>query len=175
MPEHEHSDEWQARIDAVWGDGRLTPDEVVERISALASELPDDDPRGPFELGGAYDSAGYEHEAALQYERAIALGLDGRARSELNIQYASTLRNLDRADEAVEILSSDGDPELAASQAAFLALALHSAGRADEALAVALETLIPQLPRYQRSLAGYAALLREGGSEATGSRGAPIL
>lgn len=168
MTTHEHLDEWQARVDEVWGDESLSADEVIERISALASELGEADPRGPFELGGAYDSAGREREAAERYERAVALGLSGRARAELNIQYGSTLRNLGRADEAVAILSEPAaDPELRAAHAAFLALALHSAGRGDEALATALEALIPHLPRYQRSLAGYAGQLRAGGSDPT--------
>jgi len=165
MPEHERIEDWQTRIDEVWSDDASTPDEVVERIAALAAELPEHDPRGPFELGGAHDSAGHEREAAVHYERAIALGLRGRARAELNIQYASTLRNLGRADEAVELLSGpSADPELSSAQAAFLALALHSTGRGDEALATVLDALIPHLPRYQRSLAGYAAELRGAGS-----------
>jgi len=40
-------------------------------------------------------------------------------------------------------------------------LALHSAGRSEEALAVSLDALIPHLPRYQRSLTQYAAALRQ--------------
>jgi Tetratrico peptide repeat len=48
-----------------------------------------------------------------------------------------------------------------AARLAFLALALHSAGRHDEALRQALEALIPTLPRYLRSLSGYAASLTD--------------
>jgi len=44
---------------------------------------------------------------------------------------------------------------------AFLALALHSAGRPDEALREAIEGIVPNLTRYQRSLAGYAAALTD--------------
>lgn len=156
-------DDWQIRVDRVWEDDSASPDDVIARIAVLAAELDADDPRGPFELGGAYDSAGGEVEAARHYDRAVALGLSGRARAELDIQYASTLRNLGRADEAVAMLRAiDRDPELGAAPDAFLALALHSAGRPGEALAVVLDTLIPHLPRYQRSLRGYAAELREG-------------
>lgn len=162
--------DWQSRIDAVWADDALDGAEVVERVAALAAELPADDPRGPFELGGAYDSAGFEAEAAEQYARAVALGLSGQARAELDIQYASTLRNLGRHEEAVAMLrGSRRDPALGAAPEAFLALALHSAGRRDEALAVALEALVPGLPRYQRSLLGYAAELRDpSGASAAG-------
>ncbi len=160
-------DDWQERVDAVWNDADADEAAVIERIAVLAAELPAEDPRGPFELGGAFDSGGREAEAAEQYARAVELGLSGNARAQLDIQYASTLRNLGRFDEAVAMLrASVRDPELGASTDAFLALALHSAGRPDEALAVAIEALIPQLPRYQRSLRGYAAELRSGAAGA---------
>lgn len=153
--------DWQARVDAVWNDAALSEDDVIERIAALASELSDEDPRGPYELGGAYDSAGFEAEAAKQYARAVELGLDGSARAALNIQYASTLRNLGRFDDAVAMLeASPADPSIGAAREAFLALALHSAGRTDVALATALDALIPTLPKYQRSLTAYSAELR---------------
>ncbi|MER7796678.1 tetratricopeptide repeat protein [Microbacterium sp. NPDC096154] len=42
-----------------------------------------------------------------------------------------------------------------------MALALHSAGRKDEALRVAMETQIEALHRYQRSMRNYAAALME--------------
>lgn len=154
---------WQARVDAVWADETASEREVLDRIAALVAELPDADPRGPFELGGAHDSAGFEERAAELYERAIELGLDGRSRAELDVQYASTLRNLGRTAEAVRVLEhSPGEEALGASPQAFLALALHSAGRSAEAVALLIETLIPTLPKYQRSLTGYAAQLREG-------------
>ncbi|MBL3700629.1 tetratricopeptide repeat protein [Leucobacter luti] len=169
MDAHATPTDWQPRIEAVWADETLTPGEVVTRISVLASELGPTDPRGPFELGGAHDSAGDEAAAALHYERAIELGLSGSARAELDIQYGSTLRNLGRHDEAVAVLArhvgdTERDPALGAAPEAFLALALHSAGRSDEALAVALEALIPTVPRYQRSLRGYASALRTAGA-----------
>lgn len=156
------SNDWQTRVDAVWDDTAASPEEVLTRITALVAELPSDDPRGPFELGGAFDSADREAEAAEQYACAIELGLTGPARAELDIQYASTLRNLGRHEEAIAILqATNQDTALGASPDAFLALALHSAGKPNEALAVALEALIPTLPRYQRSLRGYVAELRD--------------
>ncbi len=158
-----NADSWQARVDAVWADANASEREVVERIAALVAELPDSDPRGPFELGGAHDSAGLETRAAELYERAIELGLGGVARAELDVQYASTLRNLGRADEAVRVLeTTTRHDDLGASPDAFRALALHAAGRSSEAVAVLLEALIPTLPKYQRSLTGYAAELRAG-------------
>lgn len=154
---------WQARVDAVWADTDASEADVLDRMTQLVDELPESDPRGPFELGGANDSAGNEAEAAALYERAIALGLSGESRAALDIQYASTLRNLGRIDEAISVLeSTERCAELGAAPDAFLALALHSAGRESDALATAVEALIPFLPKYHRSLTGYAAELRSG-------------
>ena len=79
------------------------------------------------------------------------------------IQLASTLRNLGEADEAVDLLTDwlaeNDDHELSDSAAAFLALALASAGRTTEALTVALDTLAPHLTQYGRSVAAYAEWL----------------
>jgi formylmethanofuran dehydrogenase subunit E len=63
--------------------------------------------------------------------------LSRRARhARLAVQYGSTLRNLGK-----------------------LALTLHSAGRKDEALRVAIEAQIDSLPCYQRSTRNYAKRL----------------
>lgn len=154
--------DWQQRVNAVWGDESLSDDARITAIAELTAQLPDIDPRGPFELGGAYDSAGFESQAAVHYERAVQLGLSGKSREQLDIQYASTLRNLGRLDEAIALLSETlADAELADERRAFLALALHSAGRADEAVSTALEALIPHLSKYQHSLTNYAAALRD--------------
>ncbi len=59
----------------------------------------------------------------------------------------------------IMLLSVPAEGDLEPARKAFLALALHSAGRSDEALREAIEGIIPTLPRYQRSLAGYAEAL----------------
>lgn len=84
---HEANDhDWQRGVDQVWGDESLSDLARIAAIAELAARLPDTDPRGPFELGGAYDSAGFEAEAAAHYERAIGLGLAGNSREQLDIQ-----------------------------------------------------------------------------------------
>lgn len=157
-------DEWQRRVDAVWdAASELGDDAVIERIDALAGELPADDPRGPFEAAGARDSAGLEQEAEPRYRRALELGLSGRARVEAHVQLASTIRNLGRPHEALELLDrirpDAGD--LADAVDAFRALALVSAGRADAAASVALIALAPHLARYRRAVDAYARELVE--------------
>ena len=164
-------DEWQRRVDAVWdASPELGDDAVIERIDALVGELPADDPRGPFEAAGARDSAGLEADAEPRYRRALELGLSGRARIEAHIQLASTLRNLGRSAEALELLdrvrADAGD--LADAVDAFRVLALVSSGRADAAASVALIALAPHLPQYRRAVDAYARELAGQVPEADG-------
>ena len=115
-----------------------------------------------FELAGMYDSMGLEAEAGAEYERALELGLDEARHAQLAVQYGATLRNLGRFDEAIAVLRAAPTHESTGSAPrVVLALALHSAGRKDEALRVAIEAQIDALPRYQRSMRSYAVALTE--------------
>lgn len=157
---------WQERVDAVWADDALAPDEVITAIDALASEWHPDDPVALFERAGARDSAGRESEAETLYRRALELGLDDERRARATIQLASTIRNLGQVTEALSLLREEyerapGTPMNDAA-AAFYALALVSAGQADRAAAVALLALAPHLPRYTRSVRGYAQEIVDG-------------
>ncbi|SMH40504.1 Tetratrico peptide repeat-containing protein [Rathayibacter oskolensis] len=154
-------DLWQRAVDRLWE--HEDPEHVVDRMRILAARFPGTDGSAHFELGGALDSAGHEEEAAEQYALALAAGLDDERRARLTIQFASTLRNLGRTEEAVVLLeSAPPHPAIGPAREFFLALALHSAGRPDDALRTALEALVPTLPRYQRSAAAYAAELTPG-------------
>lgn len=155
-----HDLAWEARVAAAWAD----PDEasIVERMTAIAADAPHP-ALGAFELGGALDSAGREEAAASHYERALAAGLDAvdpdRA-AQLTIQYASTLRNLGRVDEAISLLAQSAPhPSTGAAREVFLGLALHSAGRDAEALQVLVDAIAPTLPRYRRSVEAYSRAL----------------
>lgn len=155
------SEDWQERVDALWERADLADaDASTAAMAALVAELDADDARGPFELGGMYDSVGREGEAAEQYERALALGMDEERTARLTIQHASTLRNLGRVEESVALLEAMAPhPSVGSAREAFLALALVSAGRPEQAVRVAVEGLVPHLPRYQRSVTAYAAEL----------------
>jgi thioredoxin-like negative regulator of GroEL len=159
-------DDWQERVDAVWDDASSTEEQVVERIDALASERPEDDPVALFERAGARDSAGLEVEAEVLYRRALDGGLDDERRTRATIQLASTIRNLGKIDEAQQLLRAEYEREprgpLHDAAAAFYALALVSAGEAARAASIALETLAPHLPRYTRSITGYAREIGDG-------------
>ncbi|KAA9150670.1 tetratricopeptide repeat protein [Microbacterium lushaniae] len=154
------SDDWNARVDAVWADAGLSDLERIAAIDALAAERDDDDPRALFERAGARDSAGLEEDAEPLYRAALRSPLAPDVRTQAVIQLASTLRNLGRVDEALALLEAEYDrtegTALHDAVAAFLALALVSAGDADRAAAVALQALAPHLPRYTRSVTGYA-------------------
>lgn len=154
--------DWQTRVDAVWEDASLDDAARVAAIAALVAERPGD-PAALFELAGAHDSAGHERDAEPLYRRALDGGLDEDRRVQAVVQLASTIRNLGRVDEALGLLRAEAERAhtdgMDDAVAAFLALTLASSGREREGLAVALAALAPHLPRYTRSVTGYAAEL----------------
>jgi tetratricopeptide (TPR) repeat protein len=157
------SDDWNTRIEAVWADEALTDDGRIDAIALLAAERPAGDARALFERAGSYDSAGREHEAEPLYRAALAAGLDDEHRPQAVIQLASTIRNLGKVDESLALLRAEYERRdrdgMRDAAAAFYALALSSVGEERRALAVALDALAPHLPRYTRSVTGYAAEL----------------
>ena len=156
--------DWAARVAAVWDESDEIGDNILlERIDALVAERPDSDAEAAFEAASVRDSVGMEADAAVWYQKALDLGLDGGNRSRTFIQYASTLRNLGRYDEALALLDRlEPENELTDAASATRALVLVSMGRATEGAGVAIAALAPHLPRYQRSMANYAKDLIEG-------------
>jgi len=143
---------------------RDDPEPTVGYFRDLAREHPGD-AHALFEYAGALDFAGREAEAAPVYEQAFSAGLDGDSLRRGLIQYGSTLRNLGRFDEAVQIMRR-ADEQFPGhdSIAAFLALALTSAGRCQEAVArlivLALDRIGGEdLGNYEWALRNYAAEL----------------
>ena len=143
-------------------------DEAIDHFAALADRYPKD-ARVAFARAGAFDSGGRERDAAMEYERAITLGLPDDLLPRMYVQYGSTLRNVGDTAAAVAVLEEGAEAfpyDLAI--ACFLALARHSGGDATGALAGLIEALLRAdangaalFARYQRSLAAYAADLRE--------------
>ncbi|QSB21976.1 tetratricopeptide repeat protein [Curtobacterium sp. 24E2] len=156
--------DWEARVAALWADDTIDDQQRIDRMRELAGTAPHP-ALGAFELGGANDSGGHEAEADVHYAAATAAGLadvDPARAAQMVVQHASTLRNLDRVDEAIAMLRDAPEhPSTGAAPRVFLALALHSAGRHNEALRVAIEAVEPTLPRYHRSVRAYAAALTE--------------
>ncbi|MEU1970564.1 tetratricopeptide repeat protein [Microbacterium sp. NPDC019599] len=151
--------DWEDRVAAAWA-ADVTDAERIALIDALAAERPEGDAVALFERAGARDSAGLEAEAEPLYRRALDAGLDEDRRVQAVIQLASTIRNLGKVDESLALLRAEyekgSDAALHDAAAAFYALALVSSGDAVRAASVALQALAPHLPRYTRSVTGYA-------------------
>ncbi|MEV0224240.1 tetratricopeptide repeat protein [Streptomyces sp. NPDC050704] len=162
------NDDWETRTAAAWA----TFDDYAQAeaadfravIDALVAELPADSPLGPFEQASAWDSTGHPDRAVPLYREALARGLSGYKGRRAKIQLSSSLRNMGRPEEGVELLTPELDgpsDELDDAVRATLALCLSSLGRDREGLSLVLGALAPHLPRYQRSMANYARLLVE--------------
>ena len=157
------ADPLAARFAEIWAQAdTLDESELVRRIDEVAATSADD-PRSLAERGGARDSTGDPEGAVGFYRQALDDGLADPERSQVVIQLASTLRNLDRHDEALALIrghfEGHDDHPLAASASAFVALILATSGRDREAVVELLRTLVPTLPRYQRSLNAYTDAL----------------
>ncbi|NEY34349.1 tetratricopeptide repeat protein [Streptomyces sp. PRKS01-65] len=172
VPVSERTDQsWEDRVAAAWaafgtcGEERAAKFRAV--IDALAGELPPDHPLGLFERACAQDSTGRPEQAVALYRRALDQGLSdvsGYRGRRAKIQLASSLRNVGRPQEGVELLTPELDApsdELDDAVRATLALCLSSLGRDREGLSLVLGALAGHLPRYQRSMANYARLLVE--------------
>ncbi|MEV3926570.1 tetratricopeptide repeat protein [Actinomadura coerulea] len=157
--------EWERRMAGLWDAfDDHEPADFLAKVQALTAELPPGDAVGEYELASAHDSIGDEAEAADHYRRAFAAGLPEGRRRQATVQYASTLRNLGRAEESVALLTAEREAasdELDDAVTAFLALALTDVGREREAAGLALGALSRHLPRYNRSLSNYAKALTQ--------------
>ncbi|WP_411699673.1 tetratricopeptide repeat protein [Conyzicola sp.] len=156
---------WESRVAAVWAAAESSPDEsVLVAIDALVAERGADDAAALFEAASVRDYLGRETDAEPLYRAAIAAGLDAERHPRAVIQLASTLRNLGRATESVDLLgdllAEHETDEWTAPAAAFLALALASDGRERDAASVALYALGGTLPVYSSAVRRYALELR---------------
>ena len=156
---------WEARVAALWETlDDQAPEAFVAQLDVVLAELPPGSPIALFERGSAQDSTGHPERAVPLYGAALAAGLTGLRRRRAVIQMASSLRNLGDPARAADMLTAElgsADDELSGAVRAFLALALVDLGREREAVAVSLSALSRYLPRYNRSLAWYAAHLTD--------------
>jgi len=155
---------WEKRVADLWQTiDDCAPDQFVAQLELLVARLGPGNAIGLFERASAQDSTGHPDIAVPLYRAALAAGLTGLRRRRATIQMASSMRNLGNADGAARLLATELDAptdELDGAVRAFLALALVDLGREREAVAVSLTALSHYLPRYNRSLAGYAAQLK---------------
>ena len=155
--------DWEERLSRAWASlDRRSEAEFLASIEELAAELPPDSSVGMFERAASLDSTGHSDLAVPLYRQALERGLTGERRRRAVIQLASSLRNIGRPEQSVELLTREleaASDQLDDAVRGFLALALVDVAREREAVSVALTALAPHLPRYQRSLANYARLL----------------
>ncbi|HEV8503115.1 MAG TPA: tetratricopeptide repeat protein [Casimicrobiaceae bacterium] len=159
---------WEAELAALWAAfDDVDEAAFVARLETLVARLPADSAIASFERACAQDSTGHSDRAVPLYRAALARGLTGIRRRRAAIQLASSLRNVGEVGESIALLEAERartSDELDDAVAAVLALAYASAGRAQDGLSIALTALARHLPRYQQSMAAYAAALREHGT-----------
>lgn len=149
------------------------PERIAQGLDWLKghAEANPDDAVAWFQYGSGLDSAGYEAEAIVAYDRTFDLGLerlDEADRPRIHVQAGSTLRNLGRYDEARALLER-GRERFPAHRvlAVFLALVEVSAGRERQAIDLLFEVILAEgagddsVRWYPRSLANYAAEIRQ--------------
>ena len=133
-----------------------------EALAAIMQAADDDplDVQAQIAAASANDSYGSEVDAMRYYDAAWSAGVPSGVRCRFMVGYGSTLRNNDRIDESIAVHQKaiEDYPDFPAHHA-FLALALHVAGRHDEAIAAALSALLDagrgNLDGYDRSLSRY--------------------
>lgn len=157
---------WDDSIDRFWADfDHDRPEDMRDAMRALAAQRPAGDAAALFEMASAYDSTGQTFEAIELYRTALDAGLDPLRAPQAMLQLASSLRAEGRYVECLDVLDSadslDSAEVIGDADAVVRALALHSLGRHDEALSVALIALARTLPRYNRSMTAYAEALTE--------------
>ncbi len=151
-------------VRALWDAGRH--EEHYAAACALVAEHPES-VDAQIEAAYAHDHLGREREAVRYYDVAYLLGVPPERRRHFLVGYASTLRNVGRADDAVGVLGQAiaHDPTYAPFSA-FLALALLDAGHPRLAVATMLGCALDvakddAFDRYRRALGEYQRLLIE--------------
>jgi tetratricopeptide (TPR) repeat protein len=136
---------------------------TIDFFQELLRQHPDN-PYVLYEVGGSYDTDGQEERAILYYERALP-GLTGDTRRRCLLQYGSTLRNLGRFEESLDVFTKACAefPE-SDSLRVFKALTLNASGRKDKALATLLLVIADRVDsadirRYEAAIRGNADYL----------------
>jgi tetratricopeptide (TPR) repeat protein len=135
-------------------------DEAIAHFQQVVEQFPNDS-RAHFEYGGAFDCAGREAEAIPHYYRAMEMGLAGNDLPRLYVQLGSSLRNVGKIEEAIQLLNEGCQrfPDQPALQM-FRAFALYSAGRHAESAVDLMELAIAHIQTadmqtYQRAIRLY--------------------
>jgi len=146
------------------------PESIEKGLSILRAAVYADPANSSahFAIAGAFDFLGREQEALVHYEKIVALGVDtlpSEDRPALFIQLGSTLRNLQKFDEARKILQEGIHrfPNIAALKA-FLGLTEFTDGNYQKAAMLYFESSLrdpgdQSVNYYSRALRHYASRL----------------
>lgn len=127
----------------------------LDHLLAIASYS---DARVLFERESLEDFLGDEEAAVPLYEASLSAGLETDREHQARIQLASSLRNVGRPHEAVQVLQdAEFSNEYVAARNAFIALAFWDLGEHELALRNALQAAEPVLGKYRRAVGAYAA------------------
>jgi tetratricopeptide (TPR) repeat protein len=154
---------------------RANPTPTVRYFERMLAQHPDS-AIARYHCARAHDYTGEPHLAAALYEQAFAAGLSGTELRRGLTSYGSTLRNLERFDEAVTAL--DRAHHLFPDDVlvlCYLVLALHSAGQPARALAHLLDLTLARnddadLQANRWALGNYAAALLHGSWSPNGAK-----
>jgi tetratricopeptide (TPR) repeat protein len=153
---------WQAALDAAIA--RRHAGEAAAALAdflALAAAWPDT-AVVHYHTAWCHDLLGQEAEAVPFYERALALGLDGKDRAGAYLGLGSTLRTLGQHERALAVLTAGvaAFPE-DRGLLVFQAMARYNTGQAKDAVSQLLTLLVatttdPDIRQYARAIALYA-------------------
>ncbi|MDQ6714731.1 MAG: tetratricopeptide repeat protein, partial [Actinomycetota bacterium] len=155
--------ELEAEIAGLWA---IADDRARLRAAQQLVAAHPGDARLVFEEANAYDAAGDMREALPRYEQALSAGLREPYRHRAQIQAASTLRLLGDPGAALRLLDEvEVTHPGSAVVAAFRSLALLDTGRARDAVADLVQTLVAHTTdedstAYRPALHRYADRLR---------------
>ena len=110
-----------------------------------------------FQQASLEDARGNEGSAIPLYQAALAEGLENEIAQRALIQLASSLRNVGRQSEALDLLSRHQfDARYEPSKDAFIALVHWDMGNTRDALQCALAAAGPALGEYRHAINSYA-------------------
>ena len=148
-------------VAAFWRDADdADPVRMRVEMEHLFSATSYSDARVLFERASLEDFLGDEAGAVPLYEASLSAGLDGDRENQARIQLASSLRNVGRLHEALQVLRDfEFSNEYISARDAFVALTLWDIGDAAQALRSALQAANPATGKYRRAIGAYAAEL----------------
>lgn len=127
----------------------------LDQLLSIASYS---DARVLFERASLEDFLGDEAAAVPLYEASLLRGLDADRENQARIQLASSLRNVGRPREALQLLrDAEFSSEYVSARDAFVALTLWDLGEYALALRNAVQAAQPALGKYRRAVGAYAA------------------